>query len=81
MTASPSLDRFQVSPGSEESKLRIERKTTMTKQMTQNNLSRVKQALSDKYRSLAGVAKSNVKQRLFLQKAKTYQAQALKLAK
>ena len=53
----------------------------MTKQMTQANLSRVKQALSDKYRSLAGVAKSNVKQRLFLQKSKTYQAQAAKLAK
>jgi hypothetical protein len=53
----------------------------MTRQTTQDNLARVKQALSDKYRSLAGVAKSNVKQRLFLQKAKTYQAQAAKLAK
>jgi len=53
----------------------------MTKQTAQDKLSRVKQALSDKYRSLAGVAKSNVKQRLFLQKAKTYQAQASRLTK
>jgi hypothetical protein len=75
------LDRFQVPLRSENSKLRIEQETTMTKQMAQANLSRVKQALSDKYRSLAGVAKSNVKQRLFLQKAKTYQAQASRLAK
>jgi hypothetical protein len=52
----------------------------MTRQMAQDKLSRVKQALSDKYRSLSGVAKSNVKQRLFLQKAKTYQAQAARLA-
>lgn len=52
----------------------------MTKQMAQDKLILVKQALSDKYRSLAGVAKSNVKQRLFLQKAKMYQTQASKLA-
>jgi len=59
----------------------MERETTMTKQTAQDNLIRVKQALSDKYRSLAGVAKSTVKQRLFLQKAKTYQMQASSLAK
>jgi hypothetical protein len=53
----------------------------MTKQIAQDKLIQVKQALSDKYRSLAGVAKSNVKQRLFLQKAKTYQMQASTLAK
>lgn len=53
----------------------------MTKRMAQDKMIQVKQALSDKYRSLAGVAKSNVKQRLFLQKAKTYQMQASTLAK
>ena len=51
----------------------------MTKQTTQAGLKCVKHALSDKCKSLAGVAKSNVKQKLFLQKAKTYQVQASKL--
>ena len=56
----------------------LEQETTMTKHTTQDKMSCVKQALSDKYQSLAGVAKSSVKQRLFLQKARKYQAQASK---
>jgi len=50
---------------------------TMT---TQDKMIRVKQDLSDKYRTLASVAKSIVKQRHFMQKAKRYQGQVSKLS-
>lgn len=47
-----------------------------TKPATQTKLIAVKQALADKYRSLASVAHSDEKRRFFANKAKKYQTQA-----
>lgn len=52
----------------------------MTKQSANEKMICVKQALSDKYRSLAAVAKSEMKQRFYSNKAKKYQIQATHLA-
>lgn len=48
----------------------------MTQSTVTAKLIAVKQALADKYRSLAEVAKSNEKQRFFSSKSKKYQTQA-----
>ncbi|MCE9605476.1 MAG: hypothetical protein K8U03_11310 [Planctomycetia bacterium] len=53
----------------------------MTTPTTQEKLIAVKQALADKYRSLAGVAKSDMKRFHFSQKAKKYQTQATYMAR
>jgi len=71
------LDPFQVS---RLSNLRIEEDPTMTQPTSQTKLIAVKQALADKYRSLAEVAKSDMKRFHFSQKAKRYQSQASRLA-
>jgi len=52
----------------------------MTQPTSQAKLIAVKQALADKYRSLAEVAHSDMKRFHFSQKAKRYQSQATRLA-